>query len=103
MNETGRTIKLFSCSTVAIVLSALLTTSAFAQAARSGANLHAPDAPPAATNSDPLLPGEPAFPAPGTWGYNKKTGKFKSPDMAPDAFGAHPVDGSLTYLDQNQY
>jgi hypothetical protein len=71
--------------------------------ARSGANLNAPDAPPASTKEIKLMSGEPPLPAPGSWGYDEKTGKFKSPEMTPDVYGAHPVPGSLSYLDQNQY
>lgn len=104
MNRIDSAMRIFSNSTVAVVLAGMLATSALAQAPRSGANLHAPDAPPPAEHKEgSLMPGEPQPPAPGTWGYNAKTGKFKSPDMAPDAYGAHPVEGSLPYLDQNQY
>ncbi len=76
---------------------------ALAQAPRSGANLKAPDAPLPKGDKLVLMPGEPAEPAPGSWGYDAKTGRFTAPAMAPDAYGPHPVEGSLSYLDQNQY
>ncbi|KQV80858.1 hypothetical protein ASD15_13225 [Massilia sp. Root351] len=82
---------------------AAVAGSVLAQQPRSGANLNAPDAPGPNTKEIKLLPGEPPLPAPGSWGYDEKTGKFKSPDMTPDVYGAHPVAGSLSYLDQNQY
>src|SRR5450830_333016 len=102
MKEGVMKTKLFQFNTIVALLAGALVMSAHAQQPRSGVNLNAPDAP-QATPQHPLLPGEPAYPAPGTWGYDKTTGKFKSPDMAPDAYGAHPVEGSLPYLDLNQY
>lgn len=92
-----------SLNTLIPLTLALCVSAAYAQQPRSGANLNAPDAPPPSSQEFKPLPGEPAWPAPGSWGYDKKTGKFKSPDMTPDAYGAHPVEGSLPYLDQNQY
>lgn len=80
-----------------------LAGAALAQAPRSGANLNAPDAPPGKPVNTNLMPGEPAHPAPGSWGYDKASGQFKMPEMTPDAYGAHPVEGSLPYLDLNTY
>ncbi|MFA9218784.1 MAG: hypothetical protein ACEQSK_17000, partial [Sphingomonadaceae bacterium] len=78
-----------------VCAAALTSGLAHAQQPRSGANLNAPDAPgPMAKKGEPL-PGEPAAPEPGSYGYDAKTGKFKSPDITPDAYGAHPVPGSL--------
>jgi len=71
--------------------------------APSGVNLKAPPAPGPVGRAAVHLPGEPDEPAAGAWGYNPQTGKFKDPAMTPDTFGAMPFDGSLPYLDQNQY
>lgn len=71
---------------------------------RTGLNVNAPDAPaPYSTEAHKLLPGEPKEPAPGTWGYDVKTGTFTHPKATPDNEGPQPFNGSLPYLDQNQY
>ncbi|MGH8758910.1 MAG: hypothetical protein ACREVW_05270, partial [Burkholderiales bacterium] len=88
---------------VATLAAGLCVGMALAQAPRSGANLKAPDAPLPKADKLVLMPGEPAEPAPGSWGYDAKTGRFTAPSMAPDAYGPHPVEGSLPYLDQNSY
>lgn len=73
-------------------------------ALRTGLNVNAPDAPPPYPKGEhKLLPGEPAEPAAGTWGYDGKTGTFKHPTATPDNEGPQPFEGSLPYLDQNQY
>lgn len=73
-------------------------------APRTGLNANAPDAPgPYSTEVHELLPGEPAEPAPGTWGYDVETGIFTHPQATPDNEGPQPFNGSLPYLDQNQY
>jgi hypothetical protein len=76
---------------------------AHAQTPRSGANLQAPDAPPPFMEKRVFLPGEPLPPASGTYGYDDRTGRFKAPAMTPDSYGPQPFEGSLPYLDQNQY
>lgn len=74
------------------------------EAPRTGLNLHAPDAPlPKEKDDTSLLPGEPAEPAPDSWGYNPETGVFTHPSSTPDNEGPQPFEGSLPYLDQNQY
>lgn len=107
MKERVMKNKMFKHSVMTTLLAGAVAAAAMmpahAQQPRSGANLNAPNAPEAAGGQHALLPGEPAYPAPGSWGYDKTTGKFKSPDAAPDAYGAHPVEGSLPYLDLNQY
>lgn len=73
-------------------------------APRTGLNVSAPDAPAASPKEEhKLLPGEPGEPAPGTWGYDVKTGTFTHPTATPDNEGPQPFNGSLPYLDQNQY
>ncbi|MCR8644034.1 copper amine oxidase N-terminal domain-containing protein [Paenibacillus sp. N1-5-1-14] len=49
------------------------------------------------------LPGEPTEPDSSSWGYDVKTGKFTHPKYTPDNEGPQPFNGSLPYLDQNQY
>lgn len=92
----------YSVLALGLTLAGMAAT-ALAQAPRSGVNLNAPDAPPGKPVNTNLMPGEPPHPAPGSWGYDKATGKFKMPEMTPDAYGAHPVEGSLSYLDMNTY
>lgn len=89
--------------TTALLLTTLIASAAMAQAPRSGANLKAPDAPAAMADKKTQLPGEPLAPAAGSYGFDKASGRFKEPAMTPDAYGAHPFDGSLSYLDQNTY
>lgn len=73
-------------------------------APRTGLHANAPDAPaPYSTEGRKLLPGEPAEPAPGTWGYDVQSGTFTHPQATPDNEGPQPFNGSLPYLDQNQY
>jgi len=48
-------------------------------------------------------PGEPAHPAPASYGYDAVSGSFKHPAEAPAIPGTRPFKGSLDYLDQNQY
>jgi hypothetical protein len=52
---------------------------------------------------EPRMPGEPAEPLPGTYGYDKRTGLFRHPAATPPDDLPHPFAESLTYLDQNQY
>lgn len=74
------------------------------EAPRTGLNLNAPDVPmPEGKKNAPLLPGEPSEPQSGSWGYDSKTGVFKHPKQSPDNEGPQPFEGSLPYLDQNQY
>ncbi|KAA0966289.1 hypothetical protein FQ087_08650 [Sporosarcina sp. ANT_H38] len=74
------------------------------EAPRAGLNLNAPDAPlPFPKEEASHLPGEPVEPTPGSWGYDAKTGIFTHPTASPDNEGPHPFEGSLPYLDQNQY
>nr|WP_316642065.1 hypothetical protein [uncultured Roseateles sp.] len=89
--------------TLACALSLCAVGLTLAQAPRSGANLNAPEAANVAAKKGERLPGEPADPLPGSYGYDARTGRFKDPAMTPDSYGPHPVDGSLPYLDQNQY
>ncbi|MGO0062983.1 hypothetical protein ACTID9_23680 [Brevibacillus fluminis] len=74
-------------------------------APRTGLNVNAPAAPePYPQEPKTLLPGEPAEPVPGTWGYDVRTGAFTHPAMSPDTGeGPQPFNGSLPYLDMNQY
>ncbi|QTD39448.1 LVIVD repeat-containing protein [Sporosarcina sp. Te-1] len=73
-------------------------------APKTGLNLNAPDAPlPEQKDAIQLLPGEPEEPASGSWGYDPKTGIFTHPTSTPDNEGPQPFEGSLPYLDQNQY
>jgi len=93
-----------ACSALSLGTARTATAQSVIQtAAPSGLNLKAPPAPGPAGRAAVHLPGEPDEPAAGTWGYNPQTGKFKDPAMTPDTFGAMPFDGSLPYLDQNQY
>lgn len=74
------------------------------KAPQTGLNLNAPNAPlPKPKDEKPLLNGEPSEPKPGSWGYNPKTGIFTHPVSSPDNEGPQPFEGSLPYLDQNQY
>jgi len=74
-------------------------------APRTGVNLEAPEValPDPSEGEHKLLPGEPAAPAADTWGYDVKTGKFTHPQLMPDNEGPQPFNGSLPYLDLNQY
>ncbi|MGG1661867.1 hypothetical protein [Brevibacillus sp. NRS-1366] len=59
-------------------------------APRTGLNVTAPDAPtPYPKEEHKLLPGEPA---PGTWGYDVKTGIFTHPMATPDNEGPQPFN-----------
>ncbi|WP_077035771.1 LVIVD repeat-containing protein [Pelomonas sp. KK5] len=95
-----KTTTLIPCLAAALLCGSL---GAYAQAPKSGANLNAPDAPASKPVSNDLLPGEPRHPAAGSYGYDAASGKFKMPEATPDAYGAHPVPGSLPYLDMNTY
>ena len=72
---------------------------------KTGLNIDAPAAPTPEKDkvTSPLLPGEPSEPSSGSWGYDAKTGIFKHPTQSPDNEGPQPFEGSLPYLDQNQY
>ncbi|MFJ7404559.1 MULTISPECIES: LVIVD repeat-containing protein [unclassified Lysinibacillus] len=75
------------------------------EAPRTGLNKFAPDAPlpKEKEGTTKLLPGEPEEPTPDSWGYDAKTGIFTHPAATPDNEGPQPFEGSLPYLDQNQY
>ncbi|GIP29359.1 hypothetical protein J23TS9_44890 [Paenibacillus sp. J23TS9] len=91
--------------TIPVMAAAETTDSGTFVAPRTGANLNAPEAaqPYEKENTKKLLPGEPAEPAADTWGYDVKTGIFTHPKQMPDNEGPQPFNGSLPYLDQNQY
>ncbi|MGO4696135.1 stalk domain-containing protein [Paenibacillus sp. 2TAB26] len=74
-------------------------------AKRTGVNVNAPDAgqPYPVDETHKRLPGEPAEPAEGSWGYNVETGVFTHPTVMPENEGPQPFNGSLPYLDLNQY
>ncbi|MGN7399581.1 LVIVD repeat-containing protein [Cytobacillus praedii] len=81
------------------------STPIFGSANAKDANKNAPPAPnPAPEEEHQLMPGEPVHPDPNSWGYNPETGEFTHPSMTPDpGEGPHPFEGSLPYLDLNQY
>ncbi|MFX3633987.1 MAG: stalk domain-containing protein [Candidatus Pristimantibacillus sp.] len=74
-------------------------------APRTGANINAPEAgePYPIDEDHKRLPGEPEEPAADSWGYDVATGIFTHPKATPDNEGPQPFNGSLPYLDQNQY
>ncbi|GKU79991.1 copper amine oxidase N-terminal domain-containing protein [Paenibacillus sp. L3-i20] len=81
------------------------TSSGTFEAPRTGVNVNAPNAgePYPVDEDHKRLPGEPAEPDPSSWGYNKETGVFTHPSVMPENEGPQPFDGSLPYLDMNQY
>lgn len=78
----------------------VLAASAQADTARSD---RIPIPPPQETAPEARLPGEPADPAPGTYGYDVKTGVFTHPARTPASHHSHPFAESLDYIDQNEY
>lgn len=49
------------------------------------------------------IDGEAEHPAPDSYGYDKETGVFTHPKFAPEIEGPKPFNGSLTYIDMEQY
>ena len=45
----------------------------------------------------------PAAPLPGSYGFDRSTGRFKHPSATPDSHDPHPFPGILDYWDRNDY